>query len=175
LLLFIFLNKGNAIQGSTKVRDTAHFASIITKSDNLKIKGFYTYENCNMLWTMKLLFTLSLTPRSLDLFLSHFPFHDTTLISLIPHISLPKKNDHNFLQVFFNVTLCNPLYRARFHSFCSYTYSINFIDVLWRLKAIQPIEKVLVWGQTLEDIRETSSSKYTFVIGFIFVIVINFS
>jgi hypothetical protein len=95
---------------------------------------------------MKLLLTLSLTPRLLGSFLSHFPFHDITLISLIPHMSLPKKNDHNSLQVFFNVTLYNPLYQARFHSFCSYTYSTNFIDVLWRLKAIQPIEKVLVRG-----------------------------
>jgi replication factor A1 len=46
LLPFIFLNKGGTIQGSTKARDISHFASIINKGDNLKIKGFYTFENC---------------------------------------------------------------------------------------------------------------------------------
>jgi len=41
----LFFSKGNAIQGSTKFRDTAHFASIITKGGYYEVKNFYTFEN----------------------------------------------------------------------------------------------------------------------------------
>jgi len=40
-----FFSKGNAIQGSAKSRDTAHFASIITEGDYYEVKNFYTFEN----------------------------------------------------------------------------------------------------------------------------------
>jgi hypothetical protein len=43
------------------------------------------------------------------------------------------------------------------------TRSIMFIDVLGRLKAIQPVEKVLVRGQELEDKREFILENIRFV------------
>jgi replication factor A1 len=36
----------------------------------------------------------------------------------------------------------------------NFTYSAIFVDVLGRLKAIQPMEKILVRGQAVENKRE---------------------
>ena len=58
-----------------------------------------------LLLVMKLLLILNLTLRSIASILSHFRFHDITLISWISHMSLTKKKDQNFSQVFFIVTL----------------------------------------------------------------------
>jgi replication factor A1 len=44
-----------------------------------------------------------------------------------------------------------------------------FIDVLGRLKAIQPVEKVLVRGQELEDKREFILENIRFVKDFFFL------
>ena len=58
-----------------------------------------------LLLAMKLLLILSLTPKSLTSILSHFSFHNITLISLISHMSLTKEKNHDFSQVFFIITL----------------------------------------------------------------------
>ncbi|XP_061986220.1 replication protein A 70 kDa DNA-binding subunit D-like isoform X2 [Populus nigra] len=124
----LFVNReGGTIQGSAKSRDVAHFSSIITEGDYYEVKNFYTFEN-----------------RYMNIVVSHEAVIDLKSDTKVTHLnSLP---------------LSIPRY---YFNFMDFTHVLNkgkesrlLTDVLGRLKAIQPIEKILVRGQTLEDKRE---------------------
>nr|XP_034915104.1 replication protein A 70 kDa DNA-binding subunit B-like [Populus alba] len=119
--------EGGAIQGSAKSRDAAHFSSIIIEGGYYEVKNFYTFEN-----------------RYMNVVVGHEAVVDLKSDTKVTHLNSP------------------PLSIPRYYfNFTDFAHVLNkekgsrlLTDVLGRLKAIQPIEKILVRGQTLEDKRE---------------------
>ncbi|KAL9356244.1 hypothetical protein Peur_049497 [Populus x canadensis] len=120
-------NQGGAIQAVAKTRDLPTFAAIVIEGNHYEIKGFYTYEN-----------------RAVNTVAAHDAVIDLKSNTKITGIEA--------------ITPSVPRYYFNFidyaHIMTKSKSSRNLTDVLGRLKALQPLEQVMVRGQTLENKRE---------------------
>ncbi|KAI9400981.1 hypothetical protein POPTR_001G062301v4 [Populus trichocarpa] len=120
-------NQGGAIQALAKTRDLPTFAATIIEGNHYEIKGFYTYENT-------VVNTVAAHDAVIDL---KSNTKITGIEAITPHV---------------------PRY---YFNFIDYAHILTkskgsriLTDVLGRLKALQPLEQVMVRGQTLENKRE---------------------
>ncbi|KAJ6945951.1 hypothetical protein NC651_000888 [Populus alba x Populus x berolinensis] len=120
-------NQGGAIQAVAKTRDLPTFAATVIEGNHYEIKGFYTYEN-----------------RAVNTVAAHDAVIDLKSNTKITGIEA--------------ITPSVPRY---YFNFIDYTHIMTkskssriLTDVLGRLKALQPLEQVMVRGQTLENKRE---------------------
>ncbi|KAG5222160.1 replication protein DNA-binding [Salix suchowensis] len=119
-------HQDGAIQGSSKARDAEFFNVNIIEGCYIEIKDFYTYEN-----------------RAANV-VDHEAIIDLKSDTKIVHLDSVK---HDVPRYHFNLTdFAHVLTKGR--------GSRILTDVLGRLKAIQPIEKILVQGHRLEDKKE---------------------
>ncbi|KAJ6971640.1 hypothetical protein NC653_032229 [Populus alba x Populus x berolinensis] len=117
-------NQGGAIQAVAKTRDLPTFAAIVIEGNHYEIKGFYTYEN-----------------RAVNTVAAHDAVIDLKSNTKITGIEA--------------ITPFVPRYYFNFidyaHIMTKSKSSRILTDVLGRLKALQPLEQVMVRGQTLEN------------------------
>uniref|UniRef100_A0A2K1ZPE8 Uncharacterized protein n=1 Tax=Populus trichocarpa TaxID=3694 RepID=A0A2K1ZPE8_POPTR len=120
-------NQGGAIQALAKTRDLPTFAATIIEGNHYEIKGFYTYEN-----------------RAVNTVAAH-----DAVIDLKSNTKI------------IGIEAITPYVPRYYFNFIDYTHiltkskvSRTLTDVLGRLKALQPLEQVMVRGQTLENKRE---------------------
>uniref|UniRef100_A0A2K2AZJ5 Uncharacterized protein n=1 Tax=Populus trichocarpa TaxID=3694 RepID=A0A2K2AZJ5_POPTR len=119
--------QGGVIQALAKTRDLLTFAATIIEGNHYEIKGFYTYEN-------RVVNTVTVHDAVIDL---KSNTKITGIEAITPHV---------------------PRY---YFNFIDYAHILTkskgsriLTDVLGRLKALQPLEQVMVCGQTLENKRE---------------------
>ncbi|KAI5555123.1 hypothetical protein BDE02_19G059700 [Populus trichocarpa] len=121
-------NQGGAIQGLAKARDLLIFAATIIEGNHYEIKGFYTYEN-----------------RVVNIVIAA---HDA-IIDLKSNTKIA------------TIEPIQPYVPRYYFKFIDYANIITnskgsgiLTDVIGRLKALQPLEQVMVRGKMLENKRE---------------------
>lgn len=120
-------NQGGAIQGLAKARDLQTFASTIIEGNHYEIERFYTYENI-------VANTVTAHDAVIDL------KSDTKITAIEPIQPYVPRYYFNFIDYAHLITKSKG--------------SRILTDVLGRLKALQPLEQVMVRGQMLENKRE---------------------
>uniref|UniRef100_A0A6N2K7H5 DUF223 domain-containing protein n=1 Tax=Salix viminalis TaxID=40686 RepID=A0A6N2K7H5_SALVM len=119
--------KRNAIQASAKGKNVQSFAASIIKGDYYQISGFYTFENR---------YTNSVVAHEVIIDLKF----DTKVTRLNPLTPLVPRHHFNFIDFA--------------HMLTTGKRSGVLTDVLGRLKAIQPLEQIMVRSQDMTDKRE---------------------
>ncbi|XP_034903514.2 uncharacterized protein [Populus alba] len=120
-------NRGGVIQAVAKTRDLPTFAATVIEGNHYEIKGFYTYENIAV---------------------NTIVAHDVVI-------------DLKFNTKITGIEAITPSVPRYYFNFIDYAHIMTkskssriLTDVLGRLKALQPLEQVMVRGQTLENKRE---------------------
>ena len=162
---FTLIQQGIAIQASAKGKNIQAFAALIIEGDYYEVYGFYTFENkyTNSVVAHEAVIDLKSDTKvtKIDPMTPPIPRHHFKFIDFAHLLTTGRRSG---VLTGFITSLCSS-YVLLFY--CISFHHLRFffaLDVLGRLKAIQPLEQIMVRGKDMTDKREFTIENIRFVI-----------